>query len=59
MTSTDFIMHPDKDNTHKLETLDSKKSTDYFTASEMYVKQVLARIRQSAEGEHNDDTYLF
>jgi len=57
MTTTDSMMSPD--NSQELQTLRIHKPIDSFTASEMYVKQVLARIRQSKDSEPTDETYLF
>jgi len=57
MTTTDSMMSPD--NSQELQTLRTQKPIDSFTASEMYVKQVLARIRQSKDSEPTDETYLF
>jgi len=56
--TTDSMMSTDK-KSQELQTFGIQKPVDNFTASEMYVKQVLARIRQSEDSEPNDETYLF
>ena len=58
MTTTDFMMPPDK-KSQELQTLTEQKPVDHFIASEMYVKQVLARIREGEDSEPSDETYLF
>lgn len=56
--TTNSMMSTDKKR-QELQTFEIQKPVDNFTASEMYVKQVLARIRQSKDSEPNDETYLF
>jgi hypothetical protein len=58
MTTTDSMMSTDK-KCQELQTFEIQKPVDNFTASEMYVKQVLARILQGKDSEPNDETYLF
>jgi len=59
MTTTDSMMPPNKTKSEELHSFAAQKPVDCFTASEMYVRQILARIRKDKDSEPNDETYLF
>jgi hypothetical protein len=53
------MMPPNKTKSEELQSFAAQKPVDCFTASEMYVRQILARIREDKDSEPNDETYLF
>jgi len=57
MTTTDSLMSGDK-KSQEIQTLKAQKPIDNFTASEMYVKLVLARIQEGIDSESNGESYL-